>query len=172
MVREFIDNFRDSEEKELLFFRKQPFNQALESAALAKDSRGKRFGHQRRLKRISLQEARRALLEKRGALEEAKSFEAIHSTLLEITANVHGLGELYAYDTALRISAARGCAPKHVYLHAGTRVGAKQLGLNATQGYLPMASLPKALQPLLPHEVESFLCIYKNHFGATSKRRA
>ncbi|MEK7411500.1 MAG: hypothetical protein AAB327_09000, partial [Actinomycetota bacterium] len=37
------------------------------------------------------------------------------------------LGPLYVYDTALRIGAKKGQMPKVVYLHAGTREGAKKL---------------------------------------------
>lgn len=42
---------------------------------------------------------------------------------------IPGLGELYVYDTTLRIGAKLNLFPDKVYLHAGTRLGATALGL-------------------------------------------
>lgn len=71
------------------------------------------------------------------------------------------VGELYVYDAALRLGAHLGLAPTFVYLHAGTRLGARALGLGQGRAYLEMHELPLPLQALSPDEVESFLCIYK-----------
>jgi hypothetical protein len=172
MVREFIGTYRARERDELAFFKERSLEQALELAALAKDSRGKRFSHQRRLTRDSLQRGKQAIVRMLGEFQKAESFEEILKAVRGITSQVHGLGELYAYDTALRISAKTGHEPKHVYLHAGTRVGAKRLGIPTSRDYVPMTELPVALQQLKAHEVESFLCIYKNHFGGVAERRA
>jgi hypothetical protein len=172
MVREFIDAYRERECNELAFFNERSLEEALEFAALAKDSRGKRFSHQRRLTRKSLQQGKQFIMGLHGAFQMAESFEEILKTIRDVTAQVHGLGELYAYDTALRISAKTGHEPKHVYLHAGTRVGAKRLGISTNRDYVPMLELPEALQQLKAHEVESFLCIYKNQFGGIGERRA
>lgn len=171
MVREFIGRYRAGERDELTYFKELPFDQVLEFAALAKDSRGKRFSHQRRLTRESLQQGKQAIMGIRRSLEKAESFEEILKMVQSIASKVHGLGELYAYDTALRIAAKTGHEPEKVYLHAGTRVGAKRLGIGIDRDYVPMAELPKALQLLKAHEVESFLCIYKNHFGVLGDRR-
>jgi hypothetical protein len=171
MVREFIDTYRSGEHDELSFFRERPIEQALEFAALAKDHRGKRFSHQRRLTRESLQRGKQAIMGMLGSFQKAESFAEVLQMLRGITSQVHGLGELYAYDTALRISAKTGHEPQQVYLHAGTKVGAKRLGIHTNRDYVAMAELPKALHSLKPHEVESFLCIYKNHFGGIGERR-
>lgn len=170
-MREFIGAYRAGERDELAFFKECSLEQALEVAALAKDSRGKRFSHQRRLTQESLQQGKQAIMLMVGAFQKAESFEEILKTVRGITSQVHGLGELYAYDTALRISAKTGHEPKHVYLHAGTRVGAKRLGIQTSRDYVPLAELPEALKLLKAHEVESFLCIYKNHFGRVVERR-
>jgi hypothetical protein len=170
MVREFVDAHRSGERDELTFFKESSLEHALEFAALAKDSRGKRFSHQRRLTRKSLQQGKQAIMRELEAFQRAESFEEILGTVRDITSQVSGLGELYAYDTALRISAKTGHEPKHVYLHAGTRVGAKRLGIPTSRDYVSMVELPEALQQLKAHEVESFLCIYKNHFGGVRKR--
>lgn len=172
MVREFIDTHRHGERDELAFFTSLSPEEALEYAALAKDFRGKRFSHQRRLTRESLEKGKLAIMSMFGAFQKARSFEEILLLVRNVTSKINGLGELYAYDTALRISAKTGHEPTHVYLHAGTRVGAKRLGIPANREYVPMTDLPKALLLLKAHEVESFLCIYKNHFGGVVERRA
>jgi len=172
MVREFINVYRRGELDELAFFKDLSLEQALEFAALAKDSRGKRFSHQRRLTRQSLQLGKQAIMSKSGDFQKATSFDEVLKVVQEVTSKVHGLGELYAYDTALRISAKTGHEPTHVYLHAGTRVGAKRLGISTNCEYVLMSELPEALMLLKAHEVESFLCIYKNHFGSVVERRA
>ena len=71
------------------------------------------------------------------------------------------------YDTALRIGAKLGVAPVRVYLHTGTREGAKRLGIE-TKGVSALwpSELPEALRELEPYEVEDVLCIYKDKFLA------
>jgi hypothetical protein len=79
-----------------------------------------------------------------------------------------GLGELYFYDTALRIGAKLGVLPQAVYLHAGTRAGATTLGLIVDGSVLLKSELPELPQKLQPHEVEDVLCIYKKYFAGKS----
>ncbi|MBO9538294.1 hypothetical protein [Herbaspirillum sp.] len=171
MVREFIEIYRPKGREELAFFSTRPFDIALDYAALAKDSRGKRFSHQRRLKRKNLELAKKFLMEKKDEFEKTKSFEAVFKIVQQITSAISGLGELYTYDTALRISVAIKHEPIHVYLHAGTRVGAKKIDIDGRRSYVSMAELSKELQILDAHEVENFLCIYKNELGSVTKRK-
>lgn len=42
--------------------------------------------------------------------------------------DVAGIGELYVYGTVMRIGAKLGVFPEQVYLHAGTRIGVRNLG--------------------------------------------
>jgi hypothetical protein len=49
--------------------------------------------------------------------------------------------------------------PGKVYVHSGTRVGAKRLGLNWRNDMLEMSDLPAELQVLSAAEVEDFLCV-------------
>ena len=74
---------------------------------------------------------------------------------------VGGLGELYVYDTALRIGAKLNLLPNKVYLHAGTRSGAEALGFDGKATVLNVSDLPRELQKLEPHEIEDVLCIFK-----------
>jgi hypothetical protein len=71
---------------------------------------------------------------------------------------------LYSYDTAVHIGAKLGLMPDEVYLHSGTRKGARALGLPYRQPTLQISSLPIALHQLAGYEIEDFLCIFKNEF--------
>jgi hypothetical protein len=74
---------------------------------------------------------------------------------------IKGLGKLYAYDVAHLIGAHLNLSPERVYLHAGTRKGARALGFPSALEYLTPSQLPSELQILKPYEMEDFLCIYK-----------
>jgi hypothetical protein len=75
---------------------------------------------------------------------------------------VDGIGELYIYDTALRIGAKLNLLPSRIYLHAGARVGARALGFAGRLKYIELRDLPKEFQKLEPHEIEDVLCIFKD----------
>jgi hypothetical protein len=72
------------------------------------------------------------------------------------TADIERFGELAVYDTSLRLGAWLKKSPTLVYLHAGTRKGARALGLDVKRGYLEMKELPKPIRMLKPCEVEDF----------------
>lgn len=117
--------------------------------------------HQRRVGREVLTKASRKLLRRQTKIEACESFAELIAIVEEATANIYRFGELAAYDTSLRLGAWLGLSPERVYLHAGTRKGARALGLATAKGYLEMDELPDPLQVLEPREVEDFLCIYK-----------
>ncbi|MDD2179962.1 hypothetical protein OIN59_21190 [Acidovorax sp. D2M1] len=175
MVSYFIEEYRPGELGELRSFQtdeKGLTKALLERAALARDSHGKRYAHQRRLTRDSLISAHEALRAKLGRLQKAGSFDEVWDLVRDATSEVAGIGELYHYDTALRIAAACRHAPEDVCLHAGTRIGAKRLGIRTDRERVLMSELPTELHRLQAHEVESFLCIFKNQLGAATQRRA
>lgn len=148
-----------------MFFRDMPsLALAVHNAALAMDGNNKRYKHQCRISRKPLKRAKQILSQSLSQIKECGSFQELHSWLAEALGAVRGLGELYIYDTAIRIGAFRRLAPEFVYLHRGTRAGAKALGLKTSGGYLTITDLPKSLRKLAPHEVEDFLCIYEGHF--------
>lgn len=70
------------------------------------------------------------------------------------------------YHTALHIGAKLGLKPDKIYLHRGTRAGARKLGVNTRSATLSVDSLPTPLRVLDPREAEDFLCIYKARFSA------
>jgi len=75
---------------------------------------------------------------------------------------IQGIGELYIYDTSFRIGAKLNLFPTKVYLHAGTRVGTRALGLDGSAATLRVSPLPREFRKLEPHEVEDILCIFKD----------
>ena len=138
----------------------------MQFAALAINSRGKRYSHQRRLSRSVLERACTLLLANESKLTQCKDFDQLHSFLEALLAPIKGIGALYVYDTALRIGAKLGLLPSKVYLHAGTRVGARALGLDSKAKAIEILQLPEELQQLAPYEIEDALCIFKDRLGA------
>lgn len=140
---------------------------ALVRAALAQRPDGKKYSHQGRIKRSVLAESRRRLLTL--DLSRVSSFAALHLTVGDALGSISGAGDLLVYDTSLRIGAKLGLYPSEVYMHAGTRDGAKTLGLGWRRTTLPLEELPAPFHSLQPHEVEDCLCIFKKQFGRPSR---
>ena len=69
----------------------------------------------------------------------------------------------------MRIGSYLGVFPQQVYLHAGTAEGAKALGIETNIGYLEVEDLHSILEQLEPHEIEDFLCIFKDDFKGIIK---
>lgn len=61
------------------------------------------------------------------------------------------------YDVAHRIVAYLGLEPEHVYLHRGTRVGARALGLGRGRQWIDLAELPDEFGRLTLAETEDCL---------------
>jgi hypothetical protein len=97
-------------------------------------------------------------------LRSASTFAEIHSIVGREILDIHRVGELAVYDTALRIAAWRRLEPEVVYLHRGTRDGAKALGLDVRRSFIPIIELPAAFRSLRPYEIEDVLCLYKDVF--------
>ena len=142
-------------------FRDMPsYELAISHAARAQDEDGRCFDHQRRIIQPARRSAEIILATAMNRLRRCTTFHALHIALSELLLPVPGLGPLYVYDTAVRLGAYLHLSPKYVYLHAGTLIGAKALGLEVHQPYLQKQDLPDALRSLTADEIESFLCIY------------
>jgi hypothetical protein len=169
IVRIYIAKIRPNAQDELDWFRQQPTLQsAIEFAALATDKRGKRYAHQRRLKKTSLERARQVLLTNAVAIGKSRSFDDLFALIDAMLEPIEGIGELYVYDTALRIGARLNLLPTKVYLHAGTRKGARALGFDGKVQALEVTALPSDLHVLDPHEIEDVLCIFEDKLKAAS----
>jgi len=168
IVDHYEKNYRRGAHLELDYFRRQPsLEDAVSRAAVAR-IQGTKLPHQWRLKDQVLQQSRARLLDNITVLRRAKSFDDLHDVVGAVIGSLPGIGPLTVYDTTLRIGAYRGLLPTRIYLHAGTRIGAKRLGLPWKQRTIETATLPQALRRLPAHEAEDVLCIYKDQFGAGS----
>lgn len=176
IVGHYIATYRALKQAELDWFRRQPsLEAAINMATRAENERGSRYSHQYRITQKAIQEANRLLLENHDELKRCKSFHELWLLIKSILGVVSGLGELYIYDTSLRIGAYLGFLPERVYLHAGTRAGARAFGISSRhKDWIEVDELPNTLRELPPYEVEDILCIYKDQkdkdVAATRKR--
>lgn len=163
LVARYIAQHRPRALREKDFFTSMPsLELAIHHAALALDDRNppRRYSHQCRIRLAPMRKAEQFLLRARKQLEAKTTFDDLHTFLANTFTKIPGLGVLYTYDTALRLGFFLGLEPTSVYLHAGTKVGARALGVTASH-MVRVSSLPPALQVLPPHEIENFLCIFK-----------
>jgi hypothetical protein len=127
---------------------------------------GRKLSHQNLIPIVVLEEAGRRLRDNVSLLRSAKTFAELQDDVRAIIGPTPGIGDLAVYDISLRIGARFALSPELVYLHRGTRDGAKALGLQWRAKSLPMGELPKGLQVLTPREAEDVLCIYKSYFSS------
>ncbi len=163
IVHQYITRHRDRAQRELKYYALQrSLEDAIELAALSKLPSGKRHPHQYRIPGQVLNAAKEELLAIAPELQMCKTFadliEKVHTAIRPIK----GIGELAVYDISLRIGAHLGLAPERVYIHSGTRSGAKAIGIYDGQKSLAMDKLPEPFHELTPREVEDCLCIYKD----------
>lgn len=117
--RRHVKKYLPQTVEELNWYREQSsLRSAVELAALAIDRKGKRHAHQRRLSRSALEKAKEVLVANTESLERAKDFDGLIHLIKALLDSVTGIGELYVYDTSLRIGARLGLSPEKVYLHA------------------------------------------------------
>lgn len=171
IVRTYTRTIRPRAQGELDWFAHQPsLAQASETAALAVTSQGKRYSHQRRITKSALQQALHILSGQERTIRRSRNFDNLFNLIERTLKPVRGIGELYLYDTALRIGAKLNLSPTKVYLRAGTRDGARALGADATAATLDMGALRLEFHCLEPYEIEHILCIFKGELrlAATS----
>ena len=163
LVQHYIRYRRPILESELReFSEKDTFFAALEIAVHARNAKGKRFDHQRRLKRHVIPRVWEISRYREPQLQECKTFQELFSQVEFIMKKVPNAGDLYKYDTALRIGAKLGLAPEAVYLQTGALKGARRLLPGTKCRTLPKDAFPKEFQPLSCSEIENFLCSYKD----------
>ena len=106
-----------------------------------------------------------------AALMEASDFAALHRTIDVQLRAVGGFGELAIYDIAQRIGWYRRLEPAEIYLHRGTRDGARLLVPGLAGATLSPARLPPEFHALTPPQLEDVLCIYKAQIGGIAGLR-
>lgn len=140
---------------------------ALRVAALSCDKDGKRHPHQYRITTwnpLSREMLAEALAMKYKEINKAIDFDELLNILKSI--KIRGIGELTNYDVALRIGMYKGMLPQKIYLHAGTREGAKNIlkKKRLSRQFITKDELPEPLQNLECWQIEDFLCHFKNDF--------
>lgn len=161
IVTAYLRNHAEQEAKYLRFYAIQKsLPDAITKAAMAELPNGGRFSHQWRIPGEVLARARDALL--KLDYGSVQTFAELYEQVARALRPIRGIGLLTIYDTTHRLGAYLNLSPQEVYLHAGVRVGAKALGLDAWKAKLPMSVLPSAFQKLHPEQVEDCLCIYKD----------
>lgn len=172
IVSDYIAKNRAKAEAERRWFVIQPtLEDAISKAARAIKPSGKRFGHQRRIPKSVLRQSETALLDIVPTLQAAKTFEQLHQVISSKIGAIHGIGELTIFDTSVRIGAKLKLEPKVVFLHAGTRQGARALGLDWHKKFIGRETLPREFEPLSACEIEDVLCIYKGRLQGRSNAK-
>jgi hypothetical protein len=138
----------------------------VELAALAEGPDGK-LRHQWRIPKSILTRWAQLLRARGPDLRRCPDFETLHAAVK--AARIRSIGTLTVYDTALRIGAKLGLEPAVVHLHAGTREGAKALGLNGSRQSISPRELPTAFRQLRPREIEDCLCIYADALARVAR---
>ena len=158
VVSDYWRDHRPRAEREFAYWANRAGGgQVLREAALSIASNGKRHPHQRRIPARVLQRAADTLA--RHGIPACQSFDDLHRAVDDRIGDIHGIGELAVYDIACRIGASFGLTPERVYLHAGTREGARALQLEGPS--VRKSDLPEEFASLSPAEIEDCLCIYK-----------
>lgn len=165
LIRHYDRYHRRRIEDEERWFRSQPTSgDAISWAALARGQGGKKLDHQWRLKNSDLVQAEAALLDVEKDIVNSKTFDELYGVVWKAVRHIWKNPELYCYDTAQRIGAKLGLKPDKVYLHRGTRIGARRLGLNTGGATIEISALPDGLRGLDASALEDILCIYKDEF--------
>lgn len=160
IVDAYIRDHREGARRELRFFEIQrSLGDAVRVAGRSEWPGGRRHPHQRRLPRATLAEAERRLQLVLNDLAQAQDFAELHGLVEREIDDIRRIGCLAVYDIAHRIGAFLGIAPALVYLHRGTREGARALGFCGKTVH--PQELPVEFRALTAAEIEDCLCICK-----------
>lgn len=166
VIHAYKENYGPDTERCTKYAKSQKtFVNALKAAALSVDENGIRDSHQNRISKLVLDLWYDAVVQNTMTLKKANNFDAIHEILEK--ARIKGIGKLTIYDTAIRIAAYKNIYPDKIYIHAGTKIGIKNLIGKTSSKYIFKSDLPKEFQrsEITCAEIENLLCIYKDAFS-------
>ncbi|MCU0321323.1 MAG: hypothetical protein MUE72_02840 [Chitinophagaceae bacterium] len=147
-------------EKMKEYYEKLTLPSAIQNAAKGIDYHGKVNSHQWRVKIVNREEGANKLAIQEEEISNCKTFEQVFVIVEEVRKNTNGLGNLWSYDTALRISFNKHLYPKKVYIQAGVVKGLKKLGMAIPDSRsLEKNKFSSELQILEPYQIEGFLCV-------------
>lgn len=163
-----IADYQENELRELhelaRFFKSLSFTAAIEYAASGVSPHRKIHPHQRRIGVKQLRKSTAILKKHIPVIRKAKSFADLFVITETIRLYMKGLGDLWSYDTALRMAFNRGKTfyPRAVFIQEGSMKSVKKIFSNILiKGrVLPMKLFPKEMRVLKPFEAENFLTVW------------
>ena len=170
-IKEYKYNYSKTTAEEIKEFKNMPsITDAIKKAALMIIGKGKRHPHHRRKSKKTLETAKDILLKNQTEISKADNFHNLHEIIIKALNGTKGIGPLYCYDTTFLIGAHLGKLPEKIYLHAGTKKGAKNMAIDVWgKKYIEMKDIPCCeifeRKCLKPYEIEDFLCIYKEQLA-------
>ena len=100
-----------------------------------------------------------------------QDFKSIIDKVRKLASDIYGIGELTIYDTATCIGCPLGVYPDEVFIHAGTKVGARALDVKGNVvSKDKFVKVCKAFEKLSPIQIEDFLCIYSSCLSADTDK--
>jgi len=173
IIRHYNSHCRVNSQREINWFKSQDTDGIIHNSANALDECGRRYFHQRRITKKAISKAENIIRTNWKSISESTTFANLHELLREKLTRIFGLGDLYIYDTAFRIGAFLNVFPKQIYLHAGTKTGARKLGIEIRNRHkIYKSDLPIEFRLLEPCEIEDILCIYKTSFELIKQHKA
>jgi hypothetical protein len=163
-----IADFRENELRELYelqrFYQSLSFHSAIEYAASGVTPYRKIHPHQRGIGVKQLRQAAVMLKKLAPAVRKARTFANLFIITEAVKSDLKGLGDLWSYDTALRMSFNRGKTfyPKAVFVHRSVLKGVRKIffKMPVRQRSLPLNIFPIEMQSLKPFEIENFLTVW------------
>jgi hypothetical protein len=155
------------------YTRKQKtLEEAIRIAVKSRDENGKKHPHQWRIYNYVYGNFIQNLLNVKEKIKGAKDFDELYN--ITNSNRPTGAGELFCYDTALRMGHFLNKLPKKIYIHAGTRIGLKALlGREIYEKTMYKKDLPEPFCSceLTSDQLEDFFCIYKNLLSGNSNNK-
>jgi hypothetical protein len=146
------------------FYHGLPFAEAVTYGASAAGPYGKIDPHQRRIGVKRLRRSAEIMVKRLPEILKARSFADLFMITEQVRLEIRGLGDLWSYDTALRIAFNRGATfyPQAVFIQRGGLKGVRKIfAIKPANGRtLPVDIFPNELQRLQPFELENFLCVW------------
>jgi len=165
VVARYLEEDKARGDADLAWYAGQPdYSTLLEQAVMCRTEDDKRHPHQRRIPEQLLRAAHRKL--SNVDLKSCKSFDEIHRAIENTAGRIKGIGDLAVFDFACRIGIWMKKMPKRVYLHAGTRAGARALGLGRGRKTIEVKELPPEFRGLSGRHAEDCLCCHKDALNA------
>ncbi len=172
-IKKYIEEYnklnKNNLENELEHFRKGKEIGNLERVIRSASDKSRK--HQHRIKKNSLQQGQCILLIDENQQEIWKlrneNFEKLYNKIVELLKDVEGLGDLYYYDTALRIGVFFGLYPEKIYLHSGAGIGADNLigkKITSSEKFIEKNNLPchELFDEMECYQIENFLCLFRD----------